>query len=244
MYDLPRSPAASHSFGPSVTPGMGAKVADTKVAMLMSVSMSKFVLLSSTEGAGAGVGEETGDNGPGRVVVISGRRTSVADVVLFSDSEEGRLTLTGGRAVLTVLGCGIRGFPGTGPGSVLTEVNGGVVDDIVSVAEVLIVEGGIVLMTLGWGVETFPGAGGGAVFRELSSEVFIFPAGNIEAVLEAFGEGVGILPDRGAGAVLAELGLEVVVVFLIDGGATDFAFVGVADVFLGCGVFVGWPEGG
>lgn len=91
-----RSPAASHRRGPSVTPGIGAKVADTKVAMLSSV------LLSSTAGAGAGVGEVSGDNSSGRAVVISG--TSGADVVVFCASAEGTATLTGGRAVLTVLG--------------------------------------------------------------------------------------------------------------------------------------------
>lgn len=62
--NLPRSPAASHRRGPSVTPGMGAKVADTKVAMLRSV------LLSSTVGAGAGVGEVSRDNSWGGAVVI------------------------------------------------------------------------------------------------------------------------------------------------------------------------------
>lgn len=67
-------------------------MADTKVAMLSSV------LLSSTAGAGAGVGEVS----LGRAVVISG--TSGADVVVFSASAEGAVTLTGGRAVLAVLG--------------------------------------------------------------------------------------------------------------------------------------------
>lgn len=70
MYNLPRSPAASHSRGPSVTPGMGAKVADTKVAMLRSAS--ELVLLSSRAGAGAGVGGVSGDGSSGRGVVISG----------------------------------------------------------------------------------------------------------------------------------------------------------------------------
>lgn len=63
---LPRSPAASHRRGPSVTPGMGAKVADTKVAMLRSVS--EFVSLSS----GAGVVEVSRDSSSGRAMVISG----------------------------------------------------------------------------------------------------------------------------------------------------------------------------
>ncbi len=70
MYNLPRSPAASHSRGPSVTPGMGAKVADIKVAMLRFVSES--VLLSSTVGASAGVGEVSGVNSSGKAVVVSG----------------------------------------------------------------------------------------------------------------------------------------------------------------------------
>lgn len=69
-FNPPRSPAASHSRGPSVTPGMGAKVADTKVAMLRSVS--EFVSLSSTAGAGAGVREASGDGSSGRAVVTSG----------------------------------------------------------------------------------------------------------------------------------------------------------------------------
>ena len=68
MHHLPRSPAASHSRGPSVTPGMGAKVADTKVATLRSVSE----LLSSRVGGGAGVGEVSGDGSSCRGVVASG----------------------------------------------------------------------------------------------------------------------------------------------------------------------------
>lgn len=65
-----RSPAASHSRGPSVTPGMGAKVADTKVAMPRSVS--EFVSLSSPAGVGAGLGEVRGGGSSGRPVVVSG----------------------------------------------------------------------------------------------------------------------------------------------------------------------------
>lgn len=45
-------------------------MADTKVAMLRSVS--EFVLLSSTVGAGAGVGEVSGGDSSGRAVVVSG----------------------------------------------------------------------------------------------------------------------------------------------------------------------------
>lgn len=52
---------------------MGAKVADTRVAMLRSTSTPEIVLLSSKAGAGAGVGGVSGDNSLGRaVVVISG----------------------------------------------------------------------------------------------------------------------------------------------------------------------------
>lgn len=43
-------------------PGMGAKVADTRVAILRSVSTFDFVLLFSTAGAGAGVGEVSVDD--------------------------------------------------------------------------------------------------------------------------------------------------------------------------------------
>lgn len=71
LYDLPRSPDASHSRGPSVTPGMGAKVADTKVATLRSAS-ELVLLLFSTVGAGAGVGEVSGGGSSGRAAVISG----------------------------------------------------------------------------------------------------------------------------------------------------------------------------
>lgn len=60
--NLPRSCAASHSCSPSVTPGMGAKVADTRVAILRSVSTFDFVLLFSTAGAGAGVGDVSVDD--------------------------------------------------------------------------------------------------------------------------------------------------------------------------------------
>lgn len=69
MNDLPRSPAASHRRAPSVTPGMGAKVADTKVAMLRSVC--EFVSFVRA-GAGAGVGEERGDGSSGGAAVTSG----------------------------------------------------------------------------------------------------------------------------------------------------------------------------
>lgn len=64
---LPRSPAASHSLGPSVTPGMGAKVAEIRVAMLMSVSE----LLFAESGTGASVGEMRGDTSSGRTVAVT-----------------------------------------------------------------------------------------------------------------------------------------------------------------------------
>lgn len=67
-----RSSAASHSCGPSVTPGMGAKVADTRVAMLRSVSAFESVSLFSRAGAAAGVGEVSVDDSWVRDVVISG----------------------------------------------------------------------------------------------------------------------------------------------------------------------------
>lgn len=52
MEYQPNSPAASHSLGPSVMPGMGENVAETKVA-IWSTSETGSVLLP----CGAGVGE-------------------------------------------------------------------------------------------------------------------------------------------------------------------------------------------
>lgn len=72
MRDLPRSSAASHSLGPSVTPGMGAKVADTRVAMLRSASTLRFVLSFSSRVGAKGEGELSEDNRSGRAVVTSG----------------------------------------------------------------------------------------------------------------------------------------------------------------------------
>ncbi|KAF3860887.1 hypothetical protein F7725_001142, partial [Dissostichus mawsoni] len=112
-HDVPGEPGGGGN-------GMGAKVADTKVAMLSSVS-----LWSSTLGAGTGVGEVSREDASGGGVVMSG--TGGAEVELFSASREGTVTLTGGRVVLTVLGCGVRGFPGRRAGSVRTELGGGVV---------------------------------------------------------------------------------------------------------------------
>lgn len=134
-----------------------------------------------------------------------------------------------GVAVFTVLGCGLRGFPGGGAGLLLTVVDG---------STVLVVNGEevVVFMAPAWGVETFPGAGGDAVFRALSTEVEIFPAGGGEAVLDSFCEGVGFLPESRAGAVLTELGLKVVVV-LLDGETTVFTVE--VETFLVCGVFGG-----
>ncbi len=158
-------------------------------------------------------------------------------MVLFSVSVEGTITLTGGRAVLTVLGCGVKGFSGRGAGSVLTELSGGVVL-VVNVNIVVVVEGVVVFKALGWGLETFPGAGGGAVFRALNREVGILPTGGGETVLDSFWDGVGFLPENGAGAVLTELGLEVVVVFL-DGESTVFAVDVGNEILLVCDVFGG-----
>lgn len=152
-------------------------------------------------------------------------------MLLFSASVEGTVTLTAGRTVLAVLGCGVSCLPGKGEGSVLTELSGGVVVNVST-------EGLVVFMALGGRVDTFPGAGGGAVFRALRRDMAIFPAGGGEAVLESFWEGVGFLPERGAGAVLMELGLEVVVVFF-DGETPVFAVEVGDECFLVCGIFGG-----
>lgn len=106
--------------------------------------------------------------------------------MLFSTSVECTVTFTGGRIVLTVMGCGVRGLPEWGSGTVLTELSGGVVL-VVSVNVGMVVEGVVVFKVLVWGMETFPGAGGDAVFRALIREVGILPpAGGGEAVLESF----------------------------------------------------------
>lgn len=104
--------------------------------------------------------------------------------MLFSTSVECTVTFTGGGIVLTVMGCGVRGLPEWGSGTVLTELSGGVVL-VVNVG--MVVEGVVVFKVLVWGMETFPGAGGDAVFRALIREVGILPpAGGGEAVLESF----------------------------------------------------------
>ena len=77
------------------------------------------------------------------------------------------------------------------------------------------------------------GAGGAAVFSEFSRGEGTFLPGAAEAVLGEFGEAVGLFPERGAGADLAEVGLEVVVVFLVDGGATVLPEGANVEVFLG-----------
>ena len=69
----------------------------------------------------------------------------MTDMVL-SVSDEGRVTLMGGRTVLAAPGCGVRSFPGGGTGSVLTGVSGAVVVDALSAVEALVVVGGFVLM--------------------------------------------------------------------------------------------------
>lgn len=148
----------------------------------------------------------------------------------FPASVEGAIALTGGGAVLTALGCGVRGLPGRGAGSVLTELSGSAVL-VVNDNIVVVVEGVVVFVALCWGVETFPGAGGDAVFKALSTEVGILPAGGGGTVLDSFWEGASFLPENGAGAVLTELGLEVVVVFL-DGETTAFAVEAGGGIFL------------
>lgn len=127
--------------------------------------------------------------------------------------------MTGGRVVLTALGCGIRDLSGWGARSVPTELGGGVV-------LVTNVNAGMaVFKVLVWGVEALLGAGGDAVFKALIREVDLLPpaggGGGGEAVLESFWEGLSFLPENGAGAVFTELGLEVVVVFF-DGETAVF----------------------
>lgn len=122
--NLPRSPAASHSRGPSVTPGMGAKVADTRIR---SVSTPESELLCSP--AGAAVGEVGGGISSDRAAVISGGATFGTDVVLFSASVDGTVPFTGRRVVFAVLSSEVRGLPGRGVGRVL---GGGVVVNVAS----------------------------------------------------------------------------------------------------------------
>lgn len=213
---------------------MGTNVADTKVAM--PGSPSKFVLLFSALGAGAGIGEVSRDGGSVRAMLISGAGASGGDV-LFTVSMETVVVLIGGRVALTGLSCGVKGTSGRGIGSVLTELRGGVLL-LVCVDVGLVVVGVVVLKLLVFRVETLPGAGGDAVLRALIREVGILPpaaGGGEEAALELCWEGADFLPENGAGAVLTELGLEVVVVFL-EGETLDFG-VGVF-LFKGdCGGF-------
>lgn len=216
----PRRPTASHRLGSSVTPGMGAKVADTKVAR--PGATSRFVLLGSVAGTGAGVGEAGGDgrdgDDGGGATMISGRGNSGAAVALLSTCD----------AVVhpAVPSCGLPGLPCWAPGPVLGEVSGGEADVGVKMVGV----GVVVLHTLFWGVETFPGAGAAAVFRELIREVGILPPAGGGAVSECWVV-PGFLPLNGAGGLLTELGLEVVV--LLDGetavfGTDAFGLVGGA----------------
>jgi len=188
---LPRSPAASQSLGPSVTHGMGAKVADSRVAILNSVSSSVSVALLSSwkseAGARGGVGggfRAWGlDPRPFVTVVTSGGRASITDTVLFPASGwGGRVTRTGGGAMLLdVVWWGARGFSGKVAGAALTKLGvAGVTVDVVGVVVVVVVVvcflflfvvNGVVVAVdvdfgvLGYGVEVFPGAGGGAVFK-------------------------------------------------------------------------------
>lgn len=216
--NLPRTPTASHRFGSSVTPGMGAKVADTKVAR----PGAKFVLLGSMAETGAKVGEAGGDGRDGEdgggATMIPGPGNSGAAVTLMSTCD----------AVVspTVASCGVRGLPCWVPGPVLGELSAGEVDVLVKM-----LSGGVaVFHTLLWEVETFPGAGAAAVFRGLIREVGILPLAGGSAVLECWVV-PGFLPLKGAGGLSTELGLEVVV--LLEGetaifGANAFGLVGGA----------------
>lgn len=146
-------PTASHRFGSSVTPGMGAKVTDTKEAT--PGANSKCVSLCSVAGTGAGVGrvgEDGSAGGDGGAATVSGCGRSGADVVLLA---------TCGAAVdPTGPSCGVRGRPNwvTVSVSVLGELSVGEVTGAVK----MVGEGEVVFKA----VEGFPGAGAEAVFRE------------------------------------------------------------------------------
>lgn len=199
---------------------MGAKVADTKVAR--PGASSKFVLLGSVAGTGAGVGEVGGEGRDGEdgggATMISGRGNSGAAVTLLSTCD----------AVVkpTVPSCGVRGFPYWAPVPILGELSGGEV----GVVGKMVGEGVVVLHTLFWEVETFAGAGAAAVFRALIREVGLLPPAGGGAVLECWVV-PGFLTLSGAGGLLTELGLEVVV--LLKGetavfGVEAFGLVGGA----------------
>lgn len=209
-------PTASHRFGWSVTPGMGAKVADTKVAA--PGANSKSVSLCSVAGTGAGVGRVGDDGsagGDGGATTISVCGSSGADVMLLATCD----------AAVDPTGpsCGVRGRPYWVRVSVLGELSVGEVKGAVN----MVGEGEVVFTA----VESIPGAGADAVFTELIREVGILPPAGRGAVLECWVV-PGFLPLNGAGGLLTELGLEVVVV-RVEGepavfGVDDFVLVGSA----------------
>lgn len=212
-------PTASQRLGSSVTPGMGAKVAATKVAT--TGAGSRCVSLCSVAGSGAGVGGVGGDGSAGEdgrgANTISGSGNSGVDVTLLS---------TCGAVVCP--SCGVRGLPCWAGVSVLAEQRG------VEVAVTMVGEGVVVFKAEFWGVEAFPGAGADAVFRELIREVGILPPAGGGAGLECW-VAPGFLPLNGAGGLFTELGLEVVVV-LLEGKTAVFG--------VGAFVLVGGARGG
>lgn len=222
--DSPKSPAASHGRCPSVTPGMGIKVAATKVAMLGSVSM--LVSLRSA----VGVGEVTGGGRSVRPTLISGSGASGGDVLCST-------SLPGGGVGLSELDCGVKAISGRTVFSGTEEV----LLPVVCVGIALVVVGVVGFKVLFFREEILPGAGGDAVLRALTRDVGIFPPGGgagerEEPVLELGWVGVDFFPEIGAGAVLTKgLGLGVVVVLreskTLDFGVEGFFFDG------GCGGF-------
>lgn len=227
--NLPRMPTASHRFGSSVTPGMGAKVTDTKEAT--PGADSECVSLCSVAGSGAGVGRVAGSGagvgrvgedgsagGDGGAATLSGCGSPGADVMLWA--------ACGAAVDPTGPGCGVRGRPYWVTVSVLAELSEGEVTGAVK----MVGEEEVVFKA----AESFPGAGAEAGFRGLTREVGILPPAGGGAVLECW-VAPGFLPLNGAGGLLTELGLEVVVV-LLDGEAAVFG----VDAF----VLVGGARGG
>lgn len=87
---LPNSPTASHGLGASVTPGIGMKVAATRVAMLMSLS-GEF-----SEGKGSAAGGCWGSTSA--MVPSSGPK--VAESLVETGAELGAAVLLSGVEVL------------------------------------------------------------------------------------------------------------------------------------------------
>lgn len=149
--NLPRMPTASHRFGSSVTPGMGAKVADTKEAT--PGADSECVSLCSVAGSGAGagrVGEDGSAGGDGGAATISGCGSPGADVMLWA--------ACGAAVGPTGPSCGVRCRPYWVTVSVLAELSEGEVAGAVK----MVGEEEVVFKA----VESFPGAGAEAGFRE------------------------------------------------------------------------------